>query len=164
MKKNAKENAILASNTSSIPLDEISKVMQKPERLVGIHFFNPVSQMELVEIVNSATTNSEVVNKANSFVGQIGKMPLPVKSSPGFLINRVLTPYLLAAMQLIAEGNNPEAVDNAAEEFGMVMGPVELADTVGIDICLAVANNLSAHLGYTIPEKLNTMVAAGKTR
>lgn len=162
VEKNAKKSAIIATNTSSIPLDEISKAMQNPERLVGIHFFNPVPQMELVEIVNSDLTSTEVINQASSFVGQIGKMPLPVKSSPGFLINRVLTPYLLAAVQLVDEGNTPEDIDNAAEEFGMVMGPVELADTVGMDICLAVANNLSDHLGYTIPEKLKTMVAAGK--
>lgn len=162
IEKNAKSSAIIATNTSSIPLDEINKVMRKPERLVGIHFFNPVAQMELVEIVSSDKTSEQVRQMASSFVGQIDKMPLPVKSSPGFLINRVLTPYLLAAMQLVEEGNSPEAVDKAAQRFGMVMGPVELADTVGMDICLAVADNLSQHLGYSVPEKLRNMVADGK--
>lgn len=162
IEKNAKNSAIIATNTSSIPLDEINKVMIKPERLVGIHFFNPVAQMELVEIVSSDKTSEQVRQLASSFVGQIGKMPLPVKSSPGFLINRVLTPYLLAATQLVEEGYSPEAVDKAAKKFGMVMGPVELADTVGMDICLAVAENLGQHLGYSVPEKLRSMVAEGK--
>jgi 3-hydroxyacyl-CoA dehydrogenase/enoyl-CoA hydratase/3-hydroxybutyryl-CoA epimerase len=161
IEKNAKDSAILATNTSSIPLDEINMVMSNPGRLVGIHFFNPVPEMELVEIVSSPVTNTEVQQKACAFVGKIGKMPLPVKSSPGFLINRVLTPYLVTAMQLISEGYKPEVIDDAAINFGMVMGPVELADTVGIDICLAVADNLANQINYEVPEKLRKMVKDG---
>lgn len=161
IEKQAKDSAIIATNTSSIPLDEINRVMNNPARLVGIHFFNPVPEMELVEIVSSALTSIEIQQKACAFVGKIGKMPLPVKSSPGFLVNRVLTPYLVTAMQLIAEGYKPEVIDDAAVNFGMVMGPVELADTVGIDICLAVADNLASQINYEVPEKLRQMVKDG---
>jgi len=162
IEKTAKKTAIIASNTSSIPLDEISAVMKHPERLVGIHFFNPVAQMELVEVVHSEKTAATVMNDACAFVGQIGKLPLPVRSSPGFLVNRVLMPYLMECVQLLEEGHAPESIDEAALNFGMMMGPVELADTVGMDVCLAVAKNLTAHFGGTIPQKLIDMVAAGK--
>lgn len=143
----AKKGAIIATNTSSIPLDEISKVMKKPELLVGIHFFNPVAKMDLIEIVSSASTTQKVMEEACSFVNQIGKLPLPVRSSPGFLVNRILMPYLMECMQLLDEGYSGEDIDEAALEFGMMMGPVELADTVGMDVCLAVAENLTSHFG-----------------
>lgn len=158
----AKKTAIIATNTSSIPLDEISEAMKNPERLVGIHFFNPVAKMELVEIVSSKSTAPEVAEKASAFIGQIGKLPLPVRSSPGFLINRVLMPYLLESVKLLEEGYSGETIDQAAIEFGMFMGPVELADTVGMDVCLAVAENLTVHFGGTVPEKLREMVKSGK--
>ena len=158
----AKSDAIIATNTSSIPLDEINVVMSNPERLVGIHFFNPVSRMELVEVVSSAQTSKEVAQRSCAFVNQIGRLPLPVKSSPGFLINRVLMPYLMECVQLLEEGFSPETIDEAAKSFGMVMGPVELADTVGMDVCLAVAENLTAHFGGTVPKTLRDLVAAGK--
>lgn len=158
----AKKDAILATNTSSIPLGEISTVMTNPERLVGIHFFNPVTRMDLVEVVSSSTTSKEVEYSACAFVNQIGKLPLPVGSSPGFLINRVLSPYLMECVQLLDEGTQPEVIDEAAKQFGMFMGPVELADTVGMDVCLAVAQNLTAHFGGTVPEKLVEMVQEGK--
>lgn len=158
----AKKDAIIATNTSSIPLDEISSVMSNPQRLVGIHFFNPVAKMDLVEIVSSILTAKEVTQAACAFVGQIAKLPLPVKSSPGFLINRVLMPYLMECVQLLDEGYSAETIDEAALEFGMFMGPVELADTVGMDVCLAVAENLTRHFGGTVPQKLRDMVKAGK--
>ena len=158
----AKQDAIIATNTSSIPLDEINRVMKNPERLVGIHFFNPVSRMELVEVVSSAKTSQEIAQASCAFVGQIGRLPLPVKSSPGFLVNRGLMPYLMECVQLLEEGYTPEVIDEAAKSFGMVMGPVELADTVGMDVCLAVAENLTAHFGGTVPQTLKDMVAAGK--
>lgn len=158
----AKPDAIIATNTSSIPLDEISAVMHDPSRLVGIHFFNPVSRMELVEVVSSAKTAPDIAQHSCAFVNQIGRLPLPVKSSPGFLINRVLMPYLMECVQLLEEGYAPEAIDEAAKSFGMMMGPVELADTVGMDVCLAVAENLTAHYGGTIPQSLRDLVAAGK--
>ena len=159
---NAKTDAIIATNTSSIPLDEINRVMEKPQRLVGIHFFNPVAKMELVEVVNSNKTTQEISQRACAFVSQIGRLPLPVKSSPGFLINRVLMPYLMECMRLLEEGYSPEMIDDAAKSFGMFMGPVELADTVGMDVCLAVAENLSAHFGGTVPQTLRDKVSQGK--
>lgn len=158
----AKKDAIIATNTSSIPLDEISSVMSNPKRLVGIHFFNPVAKMELVEVVSSASTAKNVAQAACAFVNQIAKLPLLVKSSPGFLINRVLMPYLMECVQLLEEGFSAETIDNAALEFGMFMGPVELADTVGMDVCLAVAENLTKHFGGTVPQKLRDMVENGK--
>ena len=158
----AKPEAIIATNTSSIPLDEISQAMKNPQRLVGIHFFNPVAKMQLVEVVSSATTSQEITQQSCTFVNQIGRLPLPVKSSPGFLVNRVLMPYLMECVQLLEEGYRAETIDEAAKSFGMVMGPVELADTVGMDVCLAVAENLTAHFGGSVPQKLRDMVAAGK--
>lgn len=157
----AKSDAIIATNTSSIPLDEISQAMSQPERLVGIHFFNPVAKMELVEIVSSRSTTKETQHRACAFVNQIGRLPLPVQSSPGFLVNRVLMPYLMECVQLLEEGYSPELVDEAAKSFGMVMGPVELADTVGMDVCLAVAENLTEHFGGKVPQKLKDLVQAG---
>lgn len=162
VEQTAKKDAIIATNTSSIPLDEISSVMDNPERLVGIHFFNPVAKMDLVEVVSSPKTTKKVQQNSCAFVNQIGKLPLPVKSSPGFLVNRVLMPYLMECVQLLDEGYSAETIDEAALSFGMFMGPVELADTVGMDVCLAVAENLTAHFGGTVPQKLRDMVSAGK--
>lgn len=158
----AKKEAIIATNTSSIPLDEISDVMTNKKRLVGIHFFNPVAQMDLVEVVSSLATSKQIEQKACAFVNQIGKLPLPVKSSPGFLINRVLMPYQMECIALMEEGYSPEAIDAAAKDFGMMMGPVEMADTVGLDVCLAVGENLTQHFGGTVDQKLKDMVKAGK--
>lgn len=162
IEKEAKKEAIIATNTSSIPLDEISEAMKEPERLVGIHFFNPVARMELVEVVSSKKTSDTVQKASMAFVNQIGRLPLPVKSSPGFLINRVLMPYLMECMHLLEEGYSGEEIDEAAKAFGMMMGPVELADTVGLDVCLAVAENLTSHFGGQVPEKLRQMVKDGK--
>lgn len=162
IEEKAKPDAIIATNTSSIPLDEINTVMQSPERLVGIHFFNPVAKMELIEIVCGEKTSREVAQRASSFVNQIGRLPLPVKSTPGFLINRLLMPYLLESMQLLNEGYSPEVIDDAAKWFGMVMGPVELADTVGLDVCLAVAEKLIDVFGGKVPDRLRTMVSQEK--
>lgn len=162
VEKRAKKDAIIATNTSSIPLDEMSDVMDDPKRLVGIHFFNPVAKMDLVEIVSSDQTSSKVELHSCAFVNQIGKLPLPVKSSPGFLVNRVLMPYLMECVQLLEEGYSPETIDEAALAFGMFMGPVELADTVGLDVGLAVAENLTSHYGGSVPQKLRDMVKEGK--
>lgn len=162
VEEKAKQDAIIATNTSSIPLDEISQVMLNPNRLVGIHYFNPVAKMELVEVVSSAKTATDVRDRACAFIGQIGRLPLPVKSSPGFLVNRVLMPYLMECVQLLEEGYAGETIDEAAKDFGMFMGPVELADMVGMDVCLAIAENLTKYYGGTVPQKLRDMVKAGK--
>ncbi len=155
-------DALLATNTSSIPLETLSEVLQRPERLVGVHFFNPVAQMQLVEVVASTLTSPEVAKQAAAFVRQIDRLPLPVKSSPGFLVNRVLMPYLLEAVTLEAEGVPATVIDAAATEFGMPMGPILLADTVGLDICLSVAEILSKQLQRgEVPPRLRELVAAG---
>lgn len=157
-----KPNALLATNTSSLPLSELGKVLQSPERLVGIHFFNPVDKMELVEVVSDSTTNTQSVNDAIAFVKQINRLPLPVQSKPGFLVNRILMPYLMESMLLLQEGVSAQQVDQAAKNFGMPMGPIELSDRVGLDVCLQVADILTSHLGGEVPEALRSMVAAGK--
>jgi 3-hydroxyacyl-CoA dehydrogenase/enoyl-CoA hydratase/3-hydroxybutyryl-CoA epimerase len=138
----AKPGAILATNTSSLKLSDIGANFKDPGRLVGIHFFNPVPQMMLVEIVSGANTNPADAKKAAAFVRQIDKLPLPVKDSPGFLVNRVLGPYMQQAFRMLDEGVKPETLDAAMEQFGMPMGPIELADTVGLDICLAAGKSL----------------------
>ena len=157
-----KPGAVLATNTSSIPLETLATVLSEPDRLVGIHFFNPVAMMPLVEIVKTDNSSAETVQKAIAFTQHIGKLPLPVKSSPGFLVNRILMPYLVEAFTLYDEGVAPEAIDKAALDFGMPMGPVELADTVGLDICLSVADNLAQAYGNTVPVGLDKIVAAKK--
>jgi 3-hydroxyacyl-CoA dehydrogenase/enoyl-CoA hydratase/3-hydroxybutyryl-CoA epimerase len=155
----AKPSAILATNTSSIPLEEIATAMADPSRLVGLHFFNPVPQMMLVEIVVGKNTRADLVPEAAAFARQIDKLPLPVKSAPGFLVNRVLAPYLMASMRCVDEGIAPEVVDEAALAFGMPMGPIELADTVGLDICVAVGKLLGTDVAP--PARLMELVAAG---
>ncbi len=154
-----KPGAILATNTSSIPLQELSSVLARPHRLVGLHFFNPVAQMMLVEIVEGPQTAPEVMQKGNAFARQIDKLPLPCKSAPGFLVNRVLSPYLLEAMLMLDEGIPAETIDAAAKEFGMPMGPIELADMVGLDIGWAVGREL-AKPGTPIPKKLQENIEA----
>jgi 3-hydroxyacyl-CoA dehydrogenase/enoyl-CoA hydratase/3-hydroxybutyryl-CoA epimerase len=155
----AKPGAILATNTSSIPIENIATAMADPTRLVGLHFFNPVAKMMLVEIVIGRQTRPELTAPAAAFVRQIDRLPLPVKSAPGFLVNRVLAPYLMAAMRCVDEGIAPETVDEAALAFGMPMGPIELADTVGLDICAAVGKMLAPDA--TAPKKLTELVTAG---
>ena len=154
-----KPGAVLASNTSSIMIEDIAKGLSDPGRLIGIHFFNPVAQMPLVEIVRGAGSREEEVRKGALFVTAIDKFPLVVKSVPGFLVNRVLAPYMMGALQRVDKGESKEKIDEAARVFGMPMGPVELADTVGLDVCLHVGKILgNAPQG----NKLEEMVKAGK--
>ncbi len=157
----AKPTAILATNTSSLKLADIGAALDAPGRLVGLHFFNPVPQMQLVEIVSGEATDPDWARKGGAFVRQIDKLPLPVKDSPGFLVNRVLGPYLLRAFELVDQGVAKEAIDAAATRFGMPMGPIELADTVGLDICAAAGKSLAGE-GATMPASLAKLVDAGK--
>lgn len=159
VEKKAKPTAILATNTSSIPLEEIASALADPSRLCGIHFFNPVARMMLVEIVVGRATRREVVADAAAFVRAIDKLPLPVKSAPGFLVNRILAPYMTAAFRAIDEGIAPETVDEAALAFGMPMGPIELADTVGLDIAVAVGKLLAGR--GEPPRRLMELVGGG---
>ena len=147
-----KDGAILASNTSSIPFEELRTGLAKSERLVGLHFFNPVSRMMLVEVIRHDQLDPEVEKTARAFAGLIDRLPAPAKSAPGFIVNRALTPYLQEAMTLLDEGVAKETIDKAAEDFGMPMGPIELADTVGLDICLDVAEMLKRELNWPMPE------------
>jgi 3-hydroxyacyl-CoA dehydrogenase / enoyl-CoA hydratase / 3-hydroxybutyryl-CoA epimerase len=146
-----KPGAILATNTSSIPLQDLRTTLQSPERLVGLHFFNPVSRLQLVELVSHDGTDPQLLKQALAFIGAIDRLPLPVKSSPGFLVNRALTPYMLEAMMMLDEGIDKRTIDAAAEKFGMPMGPIELADQVGLDICLAVGDMLRSKFGDLLP-------------
>jgi len=136
-------DAVLATNTSSLRLEDLRTVLQRPERLVGIHFFNPVALMPLVEVVAAEGGDPAVVQAACAFVRQIDKLPLPVRSEPGFLVNAVLAPYMLEAMRAVDEGISPETVDEAMLAFGMPMGPIELIDTVGLDIAMAAGQQLA---------------------
>jgi 3-hydroxyacyl-CoA dehydrogenase/enoyl-CoA hydratase/3-hydroxybutyryl-CoA epimerase len=156
-----KPDAILATNTSSIPLEKLTPALSKPERLVGLHFFNPVAKMQLVEIVSGASTGSDVAAKAMTFTRRIDRLPLPVTSTPGFLVNRILMPYLMEAVILESEGVPAPLIDRAATDFGMPMGPVELADTVGLDICLHVAEILATNFEAEIPKRLEQLVGEG---
>jgi 3-hydroxyacyl-CoA dehydrogenase/enoyl-CoA hydratase/3-hydroxybutyryl-CoA epimerase len=146
-----KPGAILATNTSSIPLQDLRTTLQKPERLLGLHFFNPVSRLQLVEVVSHDGTDAQLLKEALAFVGAIDRLPLPVKSSPGFLVNRALTPYMLEAMVMLDEKIDKTVIDAAAKKFGMPMGPIELADQVGLDICLDVGDMLRSKFGDMLP-------------
>ena len=157
----AKPGAVLATNTSSIPLEQIATALKDPSRVVGIHFFNPVAQMMLVEIISSAQTDAEIARKATAFVDQIDKLPLACKSAPGFWVNRILAPYLTEAMRCLDEGITPETLDEAALAFGMPMGPVELADVVGLDVCAAVGQVVGGEAVLkNAPKKLTAKLEA----
>jgi 3-hydroxyacyl-CoA dehydrogenase / enoyl-CoA hydratase / 3-hydroxybutyryl-CoA epimerase len=151
LEPNMKPGAILATNTSSIPLQDLRATLHKPERLIGLHFFNPVSRLQLVEVVSHDGNDPRILKAALAFVGAIDRLPLPVKSSPGFLVNRALTPYMLEAMMMLDEKIDKRTIDAAAEKFGMPMGPIELADQVGLDICLAVGDMLRTKFGDQLP-------------
>ena len=155
-----KPDAVLATNTSSLKLEDLRTVLQRPGRLVGIHFFNPVAMMPLVEVVAADGADPAMVQAACAFVRQIDKLPLPVRSEPGFLVNAVLAPYMLEAMRAVDEGISPETVDEAMLAFGMPMGPVELADTVGLDIAVAAGRQLAG--GAEAPRCLMARVDKGQ--
>lgn len=163
LESQVKPGAILASNTSAIPLRDIAAVLDQPERLIGLHFFNPVARMPLVEVVYEKNTKTEEIERGSAFCNQINRFPLPVASSPGFLVNRVLAKYMLKAFQIHRErGIAKEAIDKAAEQFGMPMGPVELADTVGLDVGLGVMNTLAGEDAAEDAAVLKTYVDQGK--
>tara|TARA_R110002072_G_scaffold273107_1_gene433434 strand:- start:15652 stop:17724 length:2073 start_codon:yes stop_codon:yes gene_type:complete len=157
-----KNNAVLATNTSSLALEDIANHLEDPSRLIGLHFFNPVAKMQLVEVLKADITNQAQHQKGISFVRAIDRLPLPAKSSPGFLVNRILLPYLLEAVELHNEGVPMRFIDDAATSFGMPMGPILLADTVGLDICHSVALILSKALGMPMPSILPSMIEEGR--
>jgi 3-hydroxyacyl-CoA dehydrogenase / enoyl-CoA hydratase / 3-hydroxybutyryl-CoA epimerase len=160
VEKRAKPDALLASNTSSLRIEDIARGLREPRRLVGIHFFNPVACMPLVEVVRGVDSADAAVRRAAAFVASLDKLPLPVASSPGFLVNAVLGPYMLEAMKCVDEGLSPDVVDRAALDFGMAMGPIELADTVGLDIAMAAGARLTG--AAAAPACLSRRVEAGQ--
>lgn len=162
LEKRARPDAMLASNTSSIPLEQIAEGLARPERLVGLHFFNPVARMPLIEIVQGNNTATEEVDDGIAFARQIGKVPLPCAGLPGFLVNRILAPYMDEAFRLYAEGCQPEAIDKLALDFGMPVGPLELADSVGLDILQHVAEIVGPTIGRPPGSGLDDMVADGR--
>lgn len=162
MEPHLKPGALLATNTSSLMLEPLAERLATPGRLVGLHFFNPVAQMPLVEVIESAATDSQARATALAFTRAIDKLPLPCRSAPGFLVNRVLMPYMTEAMIAAQEGIPLATIDAAAVRFGMPMGPIELADTVGLDVCQHVGRILSAAFGGPAPDAVAPLVAAGK--
>jgi 3-hydroxyacyl-CoA dehydrogenase/enoyl-CoA hydratase/3-hydroxybutyryl-CoA epimerase len=156
------DSAVLATNTSSIPLDELRRALKLPQRFLGLHFFNPVAQMPLVEVVRHDMLDPVVEKRALAFVKAIGKLPVPVKGTPGFLVNRILMPYLLEAVRMYSEGVPGPVLDRAAKRFGMPMGPIELADTVGLDVALSVGRELAPFLGLQLPKGIEGKAGAGK--
>ncbi|WEJ32963.1 3-hydroxyacyl-CoA dehydrogenase NAD-binding domain-containing protein [Devosia sp. SD17-2] len=155
-----KPGAIMATNTSSIELERIAEALQEPGRLIGLHFFNPVAQLPLVEVIRSTFNSDDAIAGGASFALAIGKSPVVVKSAPGFLVNRVLMPYMLGAVERVERGESKELLDAAAVAFGMPMGPIELMDTVGLDVGKSVATEL----GHAVPEgsKFARLIEAGK--
>jgi 3-hydroxyacyl-CoA dehydrogenase/enoyl-CoA hydratase/3-hydroxybutyryl-CoA epimerase len=160
LERRAKPDAVLATNTSSLKIEDIAVALADPRRLVGIHFFNPVALMPLVEVVRGEASDDEALRRAAAFVRHLDKLPLPVNSAPGFLVNAVLGPYMLEALRCIDEGVAAETVDAALVAFGMPMGPVELVDTVGLDIAVAAGRALAGGDAEP-PRRLMELVAAG---
>lgn len=153
---------LLATNTSSIKLEDLRTKLRQPTRFIGLHFFNPVALLPLVEVIRCADTDQEALDIGFAFTKAIGKLPLECASSPGFVVNRVLAPYMAEAMHLAEEGVALAEIDRAAEAFGMPVGPVELADSVGLDVALHVSKVLGAAMNRPVPEALQEMVDDGR--
>jgi 3-hydroxyacyl-CoA dehydrogenase/enoyl-CoA hydratase/3-hydroxybutyryl-CoA epimerase len=158
LESSMKPGAILATNTSSIRLEDLRTVLREPDRFIGLHFFNPVAALPLVEVIRCDDTAQDVLDSGFGFVKGIGKFPLECASSPGFVVNRILAPYMAEAMHLAESGVPITAIDEAAEAFGMPMGPVELLDSVGIDVALHVSKVLGAAFNRAVPGRLAEMV------
>jgi 3-hydroxyacyl-CoA dehydrogenase/enoyl-CoA hydratase/3-hydroxybutyryl-CoA epimerase len=159
-----KPNALLATNTSSLMLEPLAARLARPEKLVGLHFFNPVAQMQLIEIVQAASTDAAVAQTATAFARRLDKLPVPCRSAPGFIVNRVLMPYLHEAMYAAQEGVPLATLDKIAVDFGMPMGPIELADVVGLDVAAHVGEIVARELGRPAPDltRLRELLAAKK--
>ncbi len=165
MEKRVGSETVLATNTSALSIDTIAEGLRLPERVVGIHYFNPVHRMQLVEIVRGARTSAETLETALAFVKNTGKLPVIAKDSPGFLVNRVLLPYMVEAVRLVLEGHPAETIDRIMLDFGMPMGPLRLADEVGLDVANHVAKDLAARLPHFASaakdDVLDHMIAKG---
>lgn len=157
-----KPDALLTTNTSSIPLDELRGHIARQPQFGGLHYFNPVAMMPLVEIIRHDGIAPETERRLAAFCRAIDKTPVPVKGTPGFLVNRVLFPYMLEALTAYSEGIPGPAIDSVAKKFGMPMGPIELVDTVGLDVAASVGAELAPFLGLSIPAALAAPPEAGK--
>jgi 3-hydroxyacyl-CoA dehydrogenase/enoyl-CoA hydratase/3-hydroxybutyryl-CoA epimerase len=157
-----KPGALLATNTSSIRLEALRTVLSEPQRFIGLHFFNPVAMLPLVEVIRCEDTEQEALDIGFAFTKGIGKLPLECASSPGFVVNRILAPYMAEAMQLAEEGVPLRDIDKAAEAFGMPIGPVELADSVGLDVVMHVSEVLGEGMQRAIPAALERKVKDGQ--
>ncbi|MBV8495935.1 MAG: 3-hydroxyacyl-CoA dehydrogenase, partial [Gammaproteobacteria bacterium] len=159
-----KPGALLATNTSSIMLEPLASRLARPERLVGLHFFNPVAQMPLVEVVHAAATDPVALQLATAFARRLDKLPVACRSAPGFMVNRVLTPYMYEAMLAAQEGVPLAAIDRCAVDFGMPMGPIELIDVVGLDVASHVGEIIAQQLARPVAQiaRLTQLIAAGK--
>lgn len=145
------DECIIATNTSSLSVDEMAEALERPERFCGLHFFNPVHRMPLVEVIRGTRTSDETVATVYAFALALGKVPVVVADGPGFLVNRILGPYLNEAGHLLQDGGTVEEIDSAAKAFGMPMGPLRLIDEVGIDV--------SSHAGQSFHEALGDRLA-----
>ena len=153
------EGSILATNTSALSISALSKNLKRPEKFIGIHFFNPVHKMKLVEIVVGEKTDQETTSRAINCVQSIGKLPVVVKDSPGFLVNRILLPYLIEAMRLFSEGHSMDSIDKTMLDFGMPMGPLRLLDEIGLDVAAHVAMDLEKKLeGFSVPHLVSKIL------
>jgi len=157
-----KAGALLATNTSSIRLEDLRTELSNPQRFIGLHFFNPVAQLPLVEVIRCEDTEQDALDAGFAFIKGIGKLPLECASAPGFVVNRILAPYMAEAMHLAEAGVPLVEIDRAAEKFGMPMGPVELIDSVGVDVALHVSKVLGAAMDRPIPAILSDMVDNGQ--
>lgn len=162
LEEKMKPGAILATNTSSIRLEDLRTELREPKRFIGLHFFNPVAQLPLVEVVRCSDTEQSVLDLGFAFVKGIGKFPLECASSPGFVVNRILAPYMTEAMHLVEAGVSLPAIDKVAVDFGMPMGPIELVDSVGLDVVLHVSKVLGANMEGAVAAQLSKMVDDGK--
>jgi len=157
-----KKDAVLATNTSSIRLEDLRDALKDRHRLIGLHFFNPVAMMPLVEVIHTRETPRAEIDRGIAFARRIDRLPLPCLSSPGFVVNRVLMPYMMEALLVAQQGVPLAVIDRAATRFGMPMGPVELADSVGLDVALHVSRILGEAYGMPVPAELEKLVEAGK--
>jgi 3-hydroxyacyl-CoA dehydrogenase/enoyl-CoA hydratase/3-hydroxybutyryl-CoA epimerase len=157
-----KPGALLATNTSSLKLETLGEKLADPARLIGLHFFNPVAKMQLVEVIRTPATRPETLQAGLAFARKLDRLPLPCRSAPGFVVNRVLMPYLNEALFAAREGAGLADIDAVAVNFGMPMGPVELADTVGLDVCQSVGRVLAQAFGREAPDILDKLVEERK--
>jgi len=162
LESRVRADTVLATNTSSISLEQLAEGLDQPQRLIGLHFFNPVAKMPLVEIVAGANSDDASLDRGQALMAAADKLPLRVRSGPGFLVNRLLMPYMLDAATRYANATQREAIDAAAKRFGMPMGPLELADSVGLDVCLAAADVMADAQALPIPDLLRERVRQGQ--